>query len=90
MQVFTYQGTPEVFEGMAMIPGKEYAIQEIGYADGGKKYKGILGTLAAVIGIRKPLHNCYWVRIYSDDAIRMCAYSTKETFNSIWRVKKLA
>lgn len=82
MQVFTYQGTPEVFEGMAMIPGKEYAIEEIGYANGGKKGKGILGM--------KPLHNCYWVRIYGDDGSRMCAYSTKETFNRIWSVKKLS
>lgn len=90
MQVFTYNGAPEVFEGMDMVPGKEYAIEEVGYADGSKRYNGVVGVLAAIVGIRKPLRNCYWVHIYGDGDSHLCAYSSKDIFNQIWQLKKLA
>lgn len=81
----TYTGTPDKVDSVIFVPGRKYVVNQLGYRNGSKCYGGSAGVVASLFGIRKPLMNNYFIRVFSDDADCLVAYSSEEVFKRYWK-----
>lgn len=81
----TYTGTPDKVDNVVFVPGKSYVVNQLGYRNGSKCYGGTSGFIGSLFGIRKPLMNNYFIRVFSDNDSCLVAYSSEEVFKKYWK-----